>query len=295
MLCRDCHRQVTRGAAFCGACGAPQAGAERAARARAGRRRAAPARRRRGDRPRRGGDAAARGPERLAPARAHLGERRRRPDRGRGLEPRDVRGRRAADGAAGAARRRADPDRRPGAGGRAAARHRRGGADDRRAGRARRSSSGAVGADVERPATQFGMRPRVRSGYALKRLDESEGGRRWVLRDLSRDGYLRLSDNDAQLFELLDGTRSLVDLIGEAEAALRRDRVRAARAPALRPRGARLPRRRRGLTGARRGAGVVLAPARHPAREDVHRAGRAVRRALPPRRAGCCSRGRRCG
>ena len=54
------------------------------------------------------------------------------------------------------------------------------------------------------------MKPRVRSGYALKRLDKDEGNRRWVLRDLSRDGYLRLSDNDAQLFELIDGTRSLV-------------------------------------------------------------------------------------
>ena len=67
-------------------------------------------------------------------------------------------------------------------------------------------------------ATQFGVRPRVRSGYALKRLDEEEGARRWVLRDLERDGYLRLSDADAQLFELLDGEHSLSDLIGEAEA-----------------------------------------------------------------------------
>jgi pSer/pThr/pTyr-binding forkhead associated (FHA) protein/Zn-dependent protease len=70
---------------------------------------------------------------------------------------------------------------------------------------------------TEANATQFGMHPRVRSGYALKRLDAAEGQRRWVLRDLSRDGYLRLSDSDAQLFELLDGTRSLVDLIGESE------------------------------------------------------------------------------
>jgi putative peptide zinc metalloprotease protein len=77
---------------------------------------------------------------------------------------------------------------------------------------------GAVGTSaVAGPATQFGMRPRMRSGYALKRLDEDEGARRWVLRDLTRDGYLRLSDNDAQLLELLDGSRSLVDLIGEAE------------------------------------------------------------------------------
>jgi putative peptide zinc metalloprotease protein len=74
---------------------------------------------------------------------------------------------------------------------------------------------GAAG--VQASATRFGMRPRVRSGYALKRLDKEEGNRRWVLRDLSRDGYLRLSDNDAQLFRWLDGTRSLVDLIGEAE------------------------------------------------------------------------------
>jgi putative peptide zinc metalloprotease protein len=74
---------------------------------------------------------------------------------------------------------------------------------------------GAAG--VQASATRFGMRPRVRSGYALKRLDKDEGNRRWVLRDLSRDGYLRLSDNDAQLFERLDGSRSLVELVGEAE------------------------------------------------------------------------------
>jgi FHA domain len=74
-----------------------------------------------------------------------------------------------------------------------------------------------AGAGVAAQATQFGVRPRMRSGYALKRMDEDEGPRRWVLRDLSRDGFLRLSDNDAQLLELLDGTRSLVDLIGEAE------------------------------------------------------------------------------
>ena len=72
---------------------------------------------------------------------------------------------------------------------------------------------GVVGA----AATSFGMKPRVRSGYALKRLDASEGSKRWVLRDLSRNTFLRLSDNDARLFELLDGTHSLADLIGIAE------------------------------------------------------------------------------
>jgi putative peptide zinc metalloprotease protein len=82
----------------------------------------------------------------------------------------------------------------------------------------------AVGA----AATSFGMKPRVRSGYALKRLDVSEGSKRWVLRDLNRNTFLRLSDNDASLFELFDGSRSLTDLIGEAE-----QRFGAAGAPRL--------------------------------------------------------------
>ena len=72
-------------------------------------------------------------------------------------------------------------------------------------------------AGVAAQATQFGMKPRVRSGYALKRLDASEGTKRWVLKDLNRNTFLRLSDNDAQIFELLDGTHSLSDLIGIAE------------------------------------------------------------------------------
>ena len=70
---------------------------------------------------------------------------------------------------------------------------------------------------VPAQATSFGMKPRVRSGYALKRLDASEGNKRWVLKDLNRNTFLRLSDNDAHLFELLDGTHSLADLIGIAE------------------------------------------------------------------------------
>src|SRR4051812_41299043 len=76
----------------------------------------------------------------------------------------------------------------------------------------------AMGAPgVAAAATSFGMRPRVRSGYALKRLDASEGAKRWILKDLNKNTFLRLSDNDAGLFELLDGKHSLSDLIGEAE------------------------------------------------------------------------------
>ncbi len=59
--------------------------------------------------------------------------------------------------------------------------------------------------------------PRVRPGYALKRLEASEGDRRWILKDLEEGGYMRLSDADAELFQLLDGTRSTTQLVDEAE------------------------------------------------------------------------------
>ncbi len=73
-------------------------------------------------------------------------------------------------------------------------------------------------APAESSSPSFGMRPRVRSGYALKRLEAAEGSKRWVLKDLNSGSFLRLSDNDAALFEQLDGSRSLVELVGDAEA-----------------------------------------------------------------------------
>ena len=217
MLCRDCHRQVTRGAAFCGACGAPQAGA------------GAPL-----ELVLAGGErlplvddvVIGRGPDatlRLEdPSVSRLHARISANGGGARIEDAGSSHGTFVDGARltaplalrdGARIRIGDQE--------LAVERRRDTAEAGRTIVVRPGASlvvGAVGADLERPATQFGMRPRLRSGYALKRLDESEGSRRWVLRDLSRDGYLRLSDNDAQLFELLDGTRSLVDLIGEAEA-----------------------------------------------------------------------------
>lgn len=63
------------------------------------------------------------------------------------------------------------------------------------------------------------MRPRVRSGYALKRLDESEGEKRFILRDLRGHGFLRMSETDAALFELLDGERTVTELLIAAERA----------------------------------------------------------------------------
>jgi putative peptide zinc metalloprotease protein len=63
-------------------------------------------------------------------------------------------------------------------------------------------------------------RPRVRSGHALKRLEAAEGPQRWVLEDLRRGRFVRLSDADAELFGLLDGSRSLAELVQEADRRL---------------------------------------------------------------------------
>jgi putative peptide zinc metalloprotease protein len=63
----------------------------------------------------------------------------------------------------------------------------------------------------------FGTHPKVRSGYALKRLEASEGDERWVLRDLDSNRFLRMSDADAELLQLIDGRRSVAELVGEAE------------------------------------------------------------------------------
>jgi Zn-dependent protease len=65
-------------------------------------------------------------------------------------------------------------------------------------------------------AARFGGRPRVRSGYALKRLEAGEGDRRWVLEDLRSGRFVRMSDVDAEMFGLIDGSRPLAELLREA-------------------------------------------------------------------------------
>jgi len=60
-------------------------------------------------------------------------------------------------------------------------------------------------------------RPRMRSGWALKRLGAEEGEARFVLRDLRSGSFLRLGPQDAALFELIDGTRTVIELLVEAE------------------------------------------------------------------------------
>ena len=76
----------------------------------------------------------------------------------------------------------------------------------------------AVGASEVDNATTFGFRPKVRSGWALKRLEEGEGARRWVLKDLRGDGaFVRMGDQEAAVFKQLDGQHALPELITDAE------------------------------------------------------------------------------
>lgn len=65
-----------------------------------------------------------------------------------------------------------------------------------------------------------GSRVRLRPGYALKRLEAAEGDRRWVLRDLERDAFVRFGDADAELVELLDGSHTPAALVERAEQRL---------------------------------------------------------------------------
>jgi putative peptide zinc metalloprotease protein len=71
---------------------------------------------------------------------------------------------------------------------------------------------------VDDKATTFGFKPRVRSGWALKRLSAAEGGdKRFILRDLRGEQFVRMADDEAALFQLMDGRHSLVELMTEAE------------------------------------------------------------------------------
>jgi FHA domain len=74
-----------------------------------------------------------------------------------------------------------------------------------------------VPADDPAASAAFAGRPRVRRGYALKRLETGEGRLRWMLKDFRSGRFLRLSDADAELFRLIDGTRSFAELVEEAE------------------------------------------------------------------------------
>jgi putative peptide zinc metalloprotease protein len=64
------------------------------------------------------------------------------------------------------------------------------------------------------------IRPRLRSGWALKRVAEGPGDVRYVLRDLRSEAFLRLDEVDAQLLRLLDGRRTIAELLVLATAVV---------------------------------------------------------------------------
>jgi putative peptide zinc metalloprotease protein len=86
---------------------------------------------------------------------------------------------------------------------------------------ARRPGAAEAGPTIVVPTaegtTRLGGYPRLRTGYALKRLEAAEGDRRWVLKDLRSGRFVRLSACDAELLPLIDGSRSVGVLIAAAE------------------------------------------------------------------------------
>ncbi len=64
------------------------------------------------------------------------------------------------------------------------------------------------------------LRPRLRSGWALKRLDDSGDDERWVLRDLRNDSFLTIESEDAVLLQMLDGQATVAELLTRATAAV---------------------------------------------------------------------------
>lgn len=73
------------------------------------------------------------------------------------------------------------------------------------------------GGDVRDRAPLVSSRPRLRPGCALKQLEEDEGDQRWVLRDESGDTYLRMGDAEASLVQILAADASLEDLLAASE------------------------------------------------------------------------------
>jgi putative peptide zinc metalloprotease protein len=75
----------------------------------------------------------------------------------------------------------------------------------------------AMGLRAAAPASSDGsLRPRLRSGWALKRLEDAGEADRYVLRDLREGSFLRMGAEDAKLLELFDGRRTVTQLLVES-------------------------------------------------------------------------------
>jgi putative peptide zinc metalloprotease protein len=74
--------------------------------------------------------------------------------------------------------------------------------------------------DGLRAVADGSMRPRLRSGWALKRVADAPDDVRYVLRDLRSKAFMRLDEPDAELLALLDGRRTIGELLVQATALL---------------------------------------------------------------------------
>ena len=63
------------------------------------------------------------------------------------------------------------------------------------------------------------LRPRLRSGWALKQIEGDAEGR-WILRDLRNDSFRTIEAEDATLIQMLDGQRTVAELLTQATAAV---------------------------------------------------------------------------
>jgi putative peptide zinc metalloprotease protein len=64
------------------------------------------------------------------------------------------------------------------------------------------------------------LRPRLRSGWALKRVEDDRDEERYVLRDLESGAFLGMDAQDARLLALLDGTSTVPELLAAATSEL---------------------------------------------------------------------------
>ena len=70
------------------------------------------------------------------------------------------------------------------------------------------------------------LRPRLRSGWALKQI-EGDAEERWILRDLRNDTFRTIEAEDAALLQMLDGRRTVAELLDAGHGGRRPSRARA--------------------------------------------------------------------
>jgi putative peptide zinc metalloprotease protein len=70
------------------------------------------------------------------------------------------------------------------------------------------------------PSRDGALRPRLHSGWALKRVDVDASDERYVLRDLRGGSFMQIDEQDAQLLQLLDGSQTIAELLAAATRLL---------------------------------------------------------------------------